>query len=332
LALGFAIFRLAKRRTGAAGAMARHALREGMADNADPARKGHNVALAGRGTAAEVIADLQAKLPAKRRKDSVTCLEFFVGMSPEDGARMSIQQQDAYFKRSLEFIGQRFGGAANIVLAVVHRDETTPHMQVLAVPLVDGKLNAKMLVGNRGHLQQLQTDFAEACGRPAGLLRGVKGSQAKHTSIKAFYGAIQAAGGASALPPRIEVPPEPSALDYIKGNAQAINDARQKALKANENRQSTIESLARVGFSARGYQARSAGVTLAKARDAQEKAEVSKVAADRAWSKANEMLWKLKEEASKVGQVVDLDALKDHAHQLDKPARPILKPTRGYSP
>jgi hypothetical protein len=326
LVLGFAIFRLAKRRTGAAGAMARHALREDMADNADPARKGHNVALAGRGTAAEVMADLEAKLPAKRRKDAVTCLEFFVGMSPEDAGRMSVQQQDAYFKRSLEFIGQRFGGAANVVLAVVHRDETTPHMQVLAVPLLDGKLNAKTLVGNRGHLQQLQTDFAEACGRPVGLVRGVKGSEAKHTTIKAFYGAIQAAGGASALPPRVQVPPEPSALDYIRGKGQAINESRQVALLANQTRQSTIESLAKVGFATRGHQARQAGVKLAKAN-------ASKAAADRAWEKVNEAIWKLKEEAAKVGQVVDLDAVRDHAHQAEKaPKRSILKPSEdgGY--
>ena len=88
---------------------------------------------------------------------------------------MTRKQQDAYFKRALGWISDRFGGRSNLISAVIHRDETTPHMQVLLVPLVDGKLNAKRLVGNRGDMQQMQTDFAEMVGAPHGLRRGKMG-------------------------------------------------------------------------------------------------------------------------------------------------------------
>lgn len=325
--MGFAILRLAKRRTGAALAMARHALREGETPNADPSRKHENLVLAGKGSAAEVIADLEAKLPAKRRKDAVTCLEFLVGMSPEDGARLSRKQQEAYFRASLEFLGGRFGGSANIVCAVIHWDETTPHMQVLAVPLLDGKLNAKALVGNAGDLRKLQTQFAETCGKPSGLIRGVKGSPAKHTTIKQFYGAIQAAGSATALPSRVEMPPEPSPFDFIRGKAGAMNEAREQAAKANAKRQTSIEALARVGFATKGHQARQAGVAIARAQELEKKIALDRAAADRAWSKVDELIVELKEEAAKARQVVDLEALRDYAHNVQNaPKRPILKP------
>lgn len=252
----YAILRVQKRSMGQAAAMARHALREAPTPNADPAKRPENTVL-GPDTAAGVMASLRSKLPEKRRKDAVPCIELFVGGSPEAIQAMSRRQQDAYFKRALGWIGERFGGRENLVSAVIHRDETTPHMQVLLVPLLDGKLNAKKLVGNRGDMQQMQTDFAEVCGKPSGLRRGEKGSRAKHTSIKQFYGAMEAAGRPDALPPRVPVPrplPEPGMFaSEAKREAYAKREKeRAEAMAANKRRQAEVERLAALAVATHG--------------------------------------------------------------------------------
>jgi len=252
----YAILRVKKRGMAQAAAMAKHALREASTPNADPAKAPENTVM-GPSTAAGVMADLRAKLPEKRRKDAVPCIELFIGASPEAMQAMSRRQQDAYFKRALGWIGERFGGKQNLVSAVIHRDETTPHMQVLLVPLLDGKLNAKRLVGNRGDMQQMQTDFAEKVGAPHGLRRGEKGSRAKHTSIKQFYGAMEAAGRPDALPPRVPVPrplPEPGMFaSEAKREAYAKREKeRAEAMAANKRRQAEVERLAALAVATHG--------------------------------------------------------------------------------
>ena len=272
----YAIIRVAKRKTAGAAAMARHALRDGQAvDNADEARRADNSVLVGPGSAAGIMARIRDLLPAKRRKDAVTAIDIFVGGSPEAMHAMTREQQDRYFAEALRYIGDRFGGRGNIVSAVVHRDETTPHMQVLLVPLLDGKLNAKKLVGGPRELSELQTEFAQQVGAPAGLRRGENGSTARHTSIRQFYGAIQAAGGIDALPPRKPVPslpPKPEkpgvfasraakeAYEQAKDAHQRATEARRAAIAANKARQDQIEKLARLSLATHGRAARRAPI------------------------------------------------------------------------
>lgn len=272
----YAIIRVAKRKTAGAAAMARHALRDGQAvENADEARRADNSVLVGPGSAAGIMARIRDMLPAARRRDAVTCLDLFVGGSPEAMHAMTREQQDRYFRQALAFIGDRFGGRGNIVSAVIHRDETTPHMQVLLVPLLDGRLNAKRLVGNRPDLVRLQDDFAKQVGEPAGLRRGERGSNARHTSIRQFYAAIQAAGGKDALPARKPVPdlpPKPTkpglfaSRDTKQAHQQAMDayqravEARRAAIEDNKVRQDQIEKLARLGLATHGRARRRAPI------------------------------------------------------------------------
>jgi hypothetical protein len=134
-------------------------------------------------------------------------------------------------------------------------------MQVLLVPLLDGKLNAKRLVGNRGDMQQMQTDFAERVGELVGLRRGEKASAAQHTTIRAFYGAVERAGAFEDIPPRRPVPaplPEPGLL-ASKSTREAYErreQERKAALAANAARQKEIERLAAIGLAVKGKSAR----------------------------------------------------------------------------
>jgi hypothetical protein len=77
--------------------------------------------------------------------------EFFKGKKQEDIA--------AYFKRATEFLCRQIG-KQNIISAVVHMDEKTPHLHLTFVPLTEDKrLSAKYILGNRTSLSKWQDDF-----------------------------------------------------------------------------------------------------------------------------------------------------------------------------
>ncbi|WP_425516303.1 MobV family relaxase [Caldifermentibacillus hisashii] len=95
----------------------------------------------------------------RTRKDSTrfvdtlitASLEFFKGKFPKETA--------AFFQRAADFLIQRIG-RENIVSAVVHMDEKTPHMHLAFVPLTeDNRLSAKEILGNRASLSKWQDDF-----------------------------------------------------------------------------------------------------------------------------------------------------------------------------
>lgn len=77
-----------------------------------------------------------------------------------------------------------------VVRAILHLDESTPHIHAYIVPLDNrGKLNARELFNGRYKMSELQDSFARAVGH-LGIERGIKGSKAKHTDIKKYYAAV----------------------------------------------------------------------------------------------------------------------------------------------
>jgi len=99
--------------------------------------------------------------------------------------------EEEWLRRSMEWAEKRFG-RANIISAVAHYDETTPHVHVLFTPLVAGKLNCRALLGGARKLAEFQTSYAEAMA-PLGLSRGKFHSQAEHGDIHEFYKLINEA-------------------------------------------------------------------------------------------------------------------------------------------
>ena len=64
-----------------------------------------------------------------------------------------------YFNRAFEFLKERIG-EENIISAVVHMDEKTPHLHLCFVPLTkDGRLSAKEILGNKKNMIRWQDDF-----------------------------------------------------------------------------------------------------------------------------------------------------------------------------
>ncbi len=128
------------------------------------------------------IAELN--LPKKPRSDAVLMASFVIGSDREYFSTLSQEEQGYFFSDYIEFFGKRYG-LENIISAVVHIDETTPHMHLNLIPIKDGRLSAKELF-NRNELTKLQTDFYEKVGKRWGLERGKEGSQAKHLSTAEY--------------------------------------------------------------------------------------------------------------------------------------------------
>ena len=119
------------------------------------------------------------------RKDAVVINSFVLGSDKTFFDGLSRVEQYNFFSDCYQFFAERYG-EENIIAAVVHTDETTPHMHLNLMPVTsDGRLCSKQLF-DKPQLQQLQTDFYEAVGKRWGLQRGKEGSQKKHLSTAEF--------------------------------------------------------------------------------------------------------------------------------------------------
>lgn len=127
-----------------------------------------------------------ATLPLKRkvRKDAVLMGAFVISSDGEFFNRLILSQQRRFFEDATEYFAERYG-EENIISAVVHMDETTPHMHLNLVPIVDRRLCAKELFTPKT-LRELQSDFWEKVGKKWNLERGKPGSQAKHKSVAEY--------------------------------------------------------------------------------------------------------------------------------------------------
>ena len=119
------------------------------------------------------------------RKDAVVINSFVLGSDKTFFDGLAKIEQYNFFSDCYKFFAERYG-EENLIAAVVHNDETTPHMHLNLMPVTkDGRLCSKQLF-DKPQLQQLQTDFYESVGKRWGLQRGKEGSQRKHLSTAEF--------------------------------------------------------------------------------------------------------------------------------------------------
>lgn len=206
-------------------ASGQHTFRERPTPNAVPERTHLNEST-GASTAAELVDRVKARLPEKRRKDAVVCLEYVISASPEWFSNRSAPSLQAdYFRDSIAWL-QKKHGVENVVCTDIQRDEKTPHLVAYVVPRhPDGRLSAKEFTGGRSTLSKMQTDFWRQVGARHGLDRGVEGSKAHHTTVKEFYAALEK--NPALEPPK--APPEPSKLDIVTG--KALKEQKEYAAK-----------------------------------------------------------------------------------------------------
>ena len=159
---------------------------------------------------------------AKTRANSVVALDAIYTASGDFFKGKSNEECNQYFRDCLQFHQRKFG---HIVSAVVHYDETTPHLHILSVPLThDGRLSAREIVGNRANLSRMQTEFFEQVGRGYGLERGVQmDGQEKKKHISAQEWQLRQV--------KQEKAREEEELEAIKHSKQS---ARKRATRARE--------------------------------------------------------------------------------------------------
>ena len=161
--MAYAILRFAKRKGGAAKAIAAHNERtkEAYASNPDidKSRTVQNEHLiATRWSYGQEIRHRIGMAGCRVRRDSVKFVETLITTSPEF-AKAHESEMPEYFERALGFLKERVG-EENIFSAVVHMDEKTPHMHLCFVPLTkDKRLSAKEILGNKKAMIRWQDDF-----------------------------------------------------------------------------------------------------------------------------------------------------------------------------
>ncbi|MBD2769683.1 plasmid recombination protein [Hymenobacter sp. BT664] len=192
----YAIFLVSKVTTpGMATSVTQHNLRLEDTPNADPARTWLNQEYVNQEhlpylqMANERLAELDL---VPRRRDAVRLVELVLTASADGFARAADglvpdMRDSAWVKDNLKFVREQFG-EKNVVGAMLHQDEITPHLHVLVVPLTpDGRLSCRD-VFSPARLHQLQTDYAKAMA-PHGLERGIKYSTANHEDVRRYHGA-----------------------------------------------------------------------------------------------------------------------------------------------
>ena len=182
--MSFAILRTAKLKSmGEIGGSLSHNYRDRPTPNANPRQTPNNEHSLP--NAELVMTAIKDKIPEKRRKDAVLCVEYLITASP-DWIGWNQSDEQKYFDDAKKWLEDRHG-KDNVIATTIHRDESTPHMIAYVVPLVDRKLNAKKFLGGREKLSKMQTDFADNVGKSVGLVRGLEGSKAEHQTIKQYY-------------------------------------------------------------------------------------------------------------------------------------------------
>lgn len=118
------------------------------------------------------------------RKDAVLMCSFVIGSDGTFFDQLSETQQEDFFTDATMYFAQTYG-TENIISAVVHKDETTPHLHLNLIPLTNGRLCAKNLFCPKA-LRELQDNLPKALEAKWHLKRGESGSQAVHLSTAEF--------------------------------------------------------------------------------------------------------------------------------------------------
>lgn len=226
----YAIMRCKKlAKMGNVAASLKHAFRERNTPNADPEKTRENEHMIATSTGA-AMGKLREQLPEKRRKDAVLCVEYVMTASPDWWKAASKEQQVEFFDRSLKWLADKYG-PENLIVASVHRDETSPHMTAFVTPITkDGRLSAKEFIGNKAQMQVDQTTFAAAV-RDLGLFRGIEGSKGRHQTIRAFYEALEHGPSHATIAPSAVQPRtfKPEGLVERLGIAKRVETTEQMA-------------------------------------------------------------------------------------------------------
>jgi len=152
----------------------------------------------------------KAGIIRKISHNQVRAIRIMLSGSPDEMKRIEeAGRLNDWCNDNLDWLRKNFG-AENLVSAVLHLDEKTPHIHATVVPIVSGerrKAKAMKAEGNkkkyrkkkpnvvrlcaddimtRDKLKKYQDSYAEAMNK-YGLQRGIEGSEARHITTQQYY-------------------------------------------------------------------------------------------------------------------------------------------------
>lgn len=160
-------------------------------------------------------------------------LDYYKTHTPRDGAVKGFEvmltygssnfpedfDQERWEQENVKWLQETFG-KENVIEAVLHMDEKTPHIHAIVIPVVDGRLCAKELIGGPRGLAEKQESYATRM-QELGLEPRTKYSVAKHEDIMSFYTAVNEAV--------VERLPEP----YKNGRGESTESVEEYFERAN---------------------------------------------------------------------------------------------------
>lgn len=150
-----------------------------------------------------------ANIKRKVSHNQVRALQVMLSGTHEDMQRIQAAGKlDEWCKDNVEWLQDTFG-KENVVSAILHLDEKTPHIHATVVPIVQGERRKAKVEDNNGkkkyrkkakdavrlcaddvmtrdNLERFQDTYAEKMQK-YGLERGIKGSDARHISTPQYY-------------------------------------------------------------------------------------------------------------------------------------------------
>lgn len=164
----------------------------GAASHIDASRCALNVSMEGPDTPQAVAELAQSLMDAagvgKLRKDAVRAVEAVFSLPPDGGG----VDPAAYFARCVEWARTAFGP---VLSADAHHDEAAPHLHVICLPLVNGRMVGSDLVGGPCRLRAMLADFHARVAQGFGLKRTPRMTvQTKEQAAAAVLAHLRAIG------------------------------------------------------------------------------------------------------------------------------------------
>lgn len=125
---------------------------------------------------------------------NVICVELLLTASPEFWVDKTKPEIDKWASENIDWVKETFG-ADNVRSAILHMDETSPHITVHIIPLVEHEkkgvgLGCKKWLDGKPKMRKLQDDYALAM-KPFELERGQRGSIADHKTVQEWYAELE---------------------------------------------------------------------------------------------------------------------------------------------
>lgn len=161
--------------------------KEHLAENVNQKLSKNNVHVKGSGNSLE---EWTKRTEGVKIRNSNTVLGYDIVMTfSEETKQMDIKK---WRKANVDFLEKKFG-EKNVLCVWEHNDESTRHLHALVTPIIFNEktqkeeFNAKHFTGQYNALSIMQDEYFEAVGKQFELERGVKGSRARHVSLKEYH-------------------------------------------------------------------------------------------------------------------------------------------------